>query len=139
MIKIPQRTKYRKQHRRYAHNLRTAGCFPCFGTYVLKATSNGIITGRQIESARVAINRQIKKFGKLYIRVFPDKPFTKKPVEQKLGKGKGNVEFWGQPITKGKIIFEVKTDSSEFHHLISTSLAKGGNKLPFKCCVHTLQ
>jgi len=84
-----------------------------FGEYGLKATTRGFITARQIESARRAITRYVKRGGKLWIRVFPDKPVTKKPVEVRMGKGKGNVEYWVAPIQPGRVLYEIQGVSEE--------------------------
>ena len=79
-----------------------------FGEYGLKATTRGFITARQIEAARRAITRYVKRGGKLWIRVYPDKPITKKPVEVRMGKGKGNVEYWVAPIQPGRVLYEIQ-------------------------------
>ena len=84
-----------------------------FGEYGLKATTRGFITARQIEAARRAITRYVKRGGKLWIRVFPDKPMTKKPVEVRMGKGKGNVEYWVAPIQPGRMLYEIQGVSEE--------------------------
>ena len=84
-----------------------------FGEYGLKATTRGFITARQIEAARRAITRYVKRGGKLWIRVFPDKPVTKKPVEVRMGKGKGNVEYWVAPIQPGRVLYEIQGVSEE--------------------------
>jgi large subunit ribosomal protein L16 len=84
-----------------------------FGEYGLKATTSGFITARQIEAARRAITRCVKRGGKLWIRVFPDKPMTKKPVEVRMGKGKGNVEYWVAPIQPGRMLYEIQGVSEE--------------------------
>ena len=84
-----------------------------FGEYGLKATTRGFITARQIEAARRAITRYVKRGGKLWIRVFPDKPMTKKPVEVRMGKGKGNVEYWVAPVQPGRVLYEIQGVSEE--------------------------
>lgn len=99
-----------------------------FGEYALKATSSGKMTAQQIEAARVAINRKIKRGGKVWIRVFPDKPVTKKPAETRMGKGKGSPEFWVAPIKPGRILYELAGVDEE---LAVRALTLAGNKLPF--------
>ena len=103
----PKKTKYRKQQKGKNRGLALRGSKVSFGEFGLKATSRGRLTARQIESARRAMTRHIKRGGKVWIRVFPDKPITKKPLETRQGKGKGNVEYWASPIKPGKILYEV--------------------------------
>ena len=104
----PKRTKFRKQHKMRNRGLATRGSKVSFGEYGLKATGRGRITSRQIESARRAINRYIKRGGKIWIRIFPDKPITKKPLEVRMGKGKGSVEYWVAQIKPGKVLYEIQ-------------------------------
>lgn len=94
----PKRTKFRKTHKGRNRGLATSGNEVSFGTFGLKATSRGQLTARQIEAARRAMTRHVKRQGKIWIRVFPDKPITEKPLEVRMGKGKGNVEYWVCPI-----------------------------------------
>ena len=103
----PKRTKYRKQQKGRNTGIANRGNTVSFGTYGLKATTRGQITSRQIEAARRAMTRKVKRGAKIWIRVFPDKPITKKPLETRQGKGKGNVEYWASPIKPGKILYEV--------------------------------
>ena len=103
----PKNTKFRKQQKGRNRGLAHRGSTICFGDFGLKATSSGRITARQIEAARRAITRYVKRGAKIWIRAFPDKPITKKPLEVRQGKGKGNVEYWASPIKPGKIIYEV--------------------------------
>lgn len=103
----PKKTKYRKQHKGRIKGKSKRGYFISFGTCALMALSSGRITARQIESARVVINRQTKKYGKLWIRIFPDKPITKKPAEIRMGKGKGSVEEWVAIIKPGRVLYEI--------------------------------
>ena len=103
----PKKTKYRKQMKGRNNGFASAGSSVSFGDFALKATSHGMLTSRQIEAARRALVRYIKRGGKVWIRVFPDKPITKKPLETRQGKGKGNVEYWASPIKPGKILYEV--------------------------------
>ena len=104
----PKRTKFRKQQKGRNRGLAQVGNRVSFGEYGLKATTRGFITARQIEAARRAITRYVKRGGKLWIRVFPDKPVTKKPVEVRMGKGKGNVDFWVAPIQPGRVLYEIQ-------------------------------
>jgi large subunit ribosomal protein L16 len=109
----PKRTKFRKQQKGRNRGLAQVGNRVSFGEFGLKATTRGFITARQIESARRAITRYVKRGGKLWIRVFPDKPVTKKPVEVRMGKGKGNVEYWVAPIQPGRVLYEIQGVSEE--------------------------
>ena len=109
----PKRTKFRKQQKGRNRGLAQVGNRVSFGEYGLKATTRGFVTARQIESARRAITRYVKRGGKLWIRVFPDKPVTKKPVEVRMGKGKGNVEYWVAPIQPGRVMYEIQGVSED--------------------------
>ena len=109
----PKRTKYRKQHKGRNRGLALRGSTVAFGTYGLKATGRGRMTARQIEAARRTITRKVKRGGKLWIRVFPDVPITKKPIEVRQGKGKGNVEYWVAKIQPGRVIYEIEGVSEE--------------------------
>ena len=105
----PKRTKYRKQSTRAATTAwRWCGNAVSFGEYGLKATAHGQLTARQIEAARRSISRYVKRGGKMWIRVFPDKPITKKPIEVRMGSGKGNVEYWVAQIQPGRMIYEIE-------------------------------
>ncbi len=104
----PKRTKFRKQQKGRNRGLAQAGNKVSFGEFGLKSTTRGFITARQIEAGRRAITRHVKRGGKLWIRVFPDKPITKKPVEVRMGKGKGNVEYWVAVIKPGRVIYEIE-------------------------------
>lgn len=109
----PKRTKFRKQMKGRNRGLAQVGNRVSFGEFGLKATTRGFLTARQIEAARRAITRHVKRGGKLWIRVFPDKPISKKPVEVRMGKGKGNVEYWVAPIQPGRVIYEIQGVSEE--------------------------
>jgi large subunit ribosomal protein L16 len=109
----PKRTKFRKQQKGRNRGLAQVGNRVSFGEFGLKATTRGFVTARQIESARRAITRYVKRGGKLWIRVFPDKPVTKKPVEVRMGKGKGNVEYWVAPIQPGRVMYEIQGVTEE--------------------------
>ena len=104
----PKRTKYRKQHKGRNRGLAVAGSKVSFGDYGLRATSRGRITARQIEAARRAITRHVKRGAKIWIRIFPDKPITKKPLEVRQGKGKGNVEYWVAQVQPGRVLYELQ-------------------------------
>ena len=103
----PKRTKFRKQHKGRNRGVAERGSSVSFGEFGLKATGRGRLTARQIEAARRAMTRHIKRGGKIWIRVFPDKPITKKPLEVRQGKGKGNVEYWVAQIQPGRMLYEM--------------------------------
>jgi len=103
----PKRTKFRKQMKGRNRGLAQRGSDVSFGEYGLKATDRGQLTARQIEAARRAMTRYVKRGGKIWIRVFPDKPITKKPLEVRQGKGKGNVEYWVAQIQPGRLLYEM--------------------------------
>jgi large subunit ribosomal protein L16 len=109
----PKRTKFRKQQKGRNRGLANSGNTVSFGEFALKSTTRGQITARQIEAARRAITRSVKRGGKLWIRVFPDVPITKKPIEVRQGKGKGNVEYWVAKIQPGRVIYEIEGVSEE--------------------------
>ena len=104
---MPKKVKLRRQHRGRKHGLATRGNEVSFGSYGLKALDAGWITSRQIEATRVAIVRQVRKSGKMWIRIFPHKPVTQKPAETRMGKGKGTPEFWVAVVKPGRVMFEV--------------------------------
>ncbi len=104
----PKRTKFRKQQKGRNRGLATRGNKVSFGEYGLQATGRGRLTARQIEAARRAMTRHIKRGGKIWIRVFPDKPISKKPLEVRMGKGKGNVEYWVAQIQPGRVLYEME-------------------------------
>lgn len=104
----PKRTKFRKQFKGRNRGVATRGNKVSFGEYGLKAAEFGRITSRQIEAARRAMSRHIKRGGKIWIRIFPDKPITKKPLEVRQGKGKGNVEYWVALVQPGRMMFEIE-------------------------------
>jgi len=125
----PKRTKFRKQSKGRNRGLAQVGNKVSFGDFGLKATGRGRITARQIEAARRAITRALKRGGKLWIRVFPDKPITKKPLEVRQGKGKGNVEYWVALIQPGKVLYEVEGVPEE---LAREAFDLAAAKLPVK-------
>jgi large subunit ribosomal protein L16 len=104
----PKKTKFRKQFKGRNRGVASSGTKVNFGDFGLKAVSHGRITARQIEAARRAISRKVKRGGKLWIRIFPDKPVSKKPLEVRMGGGKGNVEFWVAVIQPGKVLYEIE-------------------------------
>jgi large subunit ribosomal protein L16 len=104
----PKQTKFRKQQKGRNRGFATAGNRVSFGEYGLKASTRGRLTARQIEAARRALTRHVKRGGKIWIRVFPDKPVTKKPLEVRQGKGKGNVEYWVAEVKPGKVLYEME-------------------------------
>merc|ERR1711964_768579 len=103
----PKRTKFRKVHTGRNRGLAQSGNKVSFGTFGLKAVDRGRMTARQIEAGRRAMTRHVKRQGKIWIRVFPDKPITKKPLEVRMGKGKGNVEYWVAQIQPGRVLYEM--------------------------------
>ncbi|MDH5433260.1 MAG: 50S ribosomal protein L16 [Gammaproteobacteria bacterium] len=123
----PKRTKFRKQHT--GRNRGVVNHDVSFGEFGLKATERGRMTARQIEAARRALTRHIKRQGKVYIRVFPDKPITKKPLEVRMGKGKGSVEYWVAQIQPGRMLFEVEGIGED---LARSAFSLAAAKLPFK-------
>src|SRR5918993_3958030 len=104
----PKRTKFRKQFKGRNRGLAFVANQVSFGEFGLKATTHGHLTARQIEAARRCVSRYVKRGGKLHIRVFPDKPITKKPIEVRMGAGKGNVEYWVAPIQPGRMLYEIE-------------------------------
>jgi len=109
----PKRTKFRKQHKGRNRGIANRGSSVSFGEYGLKATARGRVTARQIEAARRAMTRHVKRGGKIWIRVFPDKPITTKPLEVRQGKGKGNVEYWVALVQPGKVLYEMEGVTEE--------------------------
>jgi len=124
----PKRTKYRKQFKGRNRGLATRGADVSFGEFGLKATTRGRLTARQIEAARRAMTRYVKRGGKIWIRVFPDKPITKKPLEVRMGKGKGAVEYWVAQVKPGKVLYEMEGVSEE---VAREAFRLAASKLPF--------
>ncbi|MFZ2315490.1 MAG: 50S ribosomal protein L16 [Gammaproteobacteria bacterium] len=125
----PKRTKYRKQFKGRNRGIATRGAKVSFGEFGLKTLELGQVTARQIEAARRALSRHIKRGGKVWIRLFPDKPITKKPLEVRQGSGKGNVEFWVALVQPGRVMFEIEGVSEE---LAREALTLAAAKLPVK-------
>jgi len=125
----PKRMKFRKMHKGRNRGMAIAGSKVSFGTYGLKATGRGRMTARQIEAARRAMTRHVKRQGKIWIRVFPDKPITEKPLEVRQGKGKGNVEYWVCQIQPGRMLYEMEGVPED---LAREAFELAAAKLPFK-------
>ncbi len=123
----PKRTKYRKMMKGRNRGLAIRGSKVSFGEFGLKATGRGRITSRQIEAARRAMTRHVKRGGKIWIRIFPDKPITKKPLEVRQGKGKGSVEYWVCQIQPGRVLYEMEGVSEE---MARAAFALAAVKLP---------
>jgi large subunit ribosomal protein L16 len=130
----PKRTKFRKMHKGRNTGLALRGSTVSFGTIALKSVERGRITARQIEAARRAISRRVKRGGKIFIRVFPDKPITKKPLEVRMGKGKGSVEYWVAEIQPGKILYEMEGVADD---LAREAFTLAAAKLPLKTTIVT--
>jgi len=123
----PKRTKFRKMQKGRNRGLAQRGAKISFGEFGLKSTGRGRITARQIEAARRTISRKVKRGGKIWIRIFPDKPITQKPLEVRQGKGKGNVEYWVAQIQPGRVLFEIEGVSEE---LARDAFTLAASKLP---------
>lgn len=123
----PKRTKFRKQFKGRRNGKAYRGSDVSFGDFALQATDNGWVSARQIEAARMAIQRTVKRQGKLYIRVFPDKPLSKKPLETRMGKGKGSVELWVAVVKPGKVLYEIEGVTEE---VAREAFRIAGHKLP---------
>lgn len=126
---MPKKTKYRKQHRGRMKGNSKASSSLNFGDYGVKALAPGWITARQIEAARVAMTRHVKRGGKLWINIFPDKPVTQKPAETRMGSGKGNPEYWVAVVRPGRILFELTYHDRK---IAKAAIEKAIQKLPIK-------
>ena len=126
----PAKQEWRKQSKGRNRGQATRGQFLSFGDFGLQATDRGRLTARQIEAGRISINRHIKRGGKLWIRVFPDKPVSKKPLEVRMGKGKGAPEYWVSIIKPGRILFEIEGIDAA---TAKEALRLAASKLPLKC------
>ena len=126
---MPKRTKFRKQHRGRRADTTKGGGSVSFGDYGLQALTSGWITARQIEAARIAMTRHIKRGGKVWITVFPDKPVTEKPAETRMGSGKGNPEYWVAVVKPGRVMFEL---SGVDESLAREAMRLAGHKLPIR-------
>ena len=125
----PKRTKFRKQHKGRNNGVAVRGSSVSFGDFGLKAVTRGRLTARQIEAGRRAITRHVKRGGKIWIRIFPDKPITKKPLEVRMGKGKGSVEYWVAQVRPGMMLYEIQGVSEE---LAREAFTLAAAKLPLK-------
>ncbi|MCL6608442.1 MAG: 50S ribosomal protein L16 [Geminicoccaceae bacterium] len=125
----PSRTKFRKAHKGRIHGLAKGGYTLTFGAFGMKALEPERVTARQIEAARRAITRHLKRAGRVWIRVFPDVPVSKKPAEVRMGKGKGSVEYWVCRVKPGRILFEIDGVPAE---LAAEAIARGAAKLPIR-------
>jgi large subunit ribosomal protein L16 len=130
----PEKTKWRKVQKGRVRGVACRGCNLSFGDYGLQGLEHGWITARQIEACRVAITRALKKGGKMWIRIFPHKPVSKKPVEVRMGKGKGAVELWVAPVQRGRVLFEVEGLTPEEANEV---LMISAHKLPIKTKIIT--
>ena len=125
----PKKIRYRRVHRGHRRGMAKGGTEVNFGSYGLKAMEPGWITARQIEASRITISRFVRKVGKMWIRIFPDKPITKKPLETRMGKGKGSPEFFACRVKPGRILFEVDGVTEQ---VAKEALYKASAKLPIK-------
>jgi large subunit ribosomal protein L16 len=131
---MPKKVKFRKQQRGRRRGLATRGAKVSFGDFGLQALEAGWVTARQIEAARIAMTRAIKRGGKVWINVFPDKPVTKKPAETRMGSGKGNPEFWVAVVRPGRVLFELSFPNEEQARI---AMNKAIQKLPIKARIIT--
>lgn len=131
---MPKKTKFRKLQKGRLNGKASRGVNMAFGDYALQAVQTGFVTARQIEAARIAMTRCIKRGGKVWIRIFPDKPMTSKPAEVRMGKGKGSPEYWAAPVRTGRIIYEMEGVTPEVA-IQALTLAK--HKLPIKTKIIT--
>ena len=129
---IPKRTKYRKQHRPDRHGMSKGGNEINFGDFAIQALAPAYVTNRQIEAARIAMTRYIKRGGQVWIKIFPDKPITEKPAETRMGSGKGTPEFWIANVHPGRVMFEIGGVSED---VAREALRRAIDKLPMKCRV----
>jgi len=126
---IPRRVKHRKQHHPGRSGHATGGTTVSFGEYGIQAMSPAYVTNRQIESARIAMTRHIKRGGKVWINIYPDRPLTKKPAETRMGSGKGSVEWWVANVKPGRVLFELSGVTEE---VAKEALTRAIHKLPLK-------
>lgn len=125
----PKKIKYRRHHRGHRRGMAMRGNYVAFGSYGLKAMESGWVTARQIEASRITIARVVRKIGKMWIRIFPDKPITEKPAETRMGKGKGAPEYWVANVKPGRIMFEIEGVTREQAEL---AFRNASYKLPIK-------
>jgi large subunit ribosomal protein L16 len=127
---IPRRVKHRKQHHPTRRGVAKGGTEVTFGTYGLQALEPAYVTNRQIESARIAITRHIRRGGKVWINIYPDRPLTKKPAETRMGSGKGSPEWWVANVKPGRVMFELSYPDEK---IANEALTRAMHKLPMKC------
>ncbi len=127
---IPRKVKHRKQHHPKRKGLAKGGTRVTFGEYGIQAVEGAYVTNRQIEAARIAMTRHIKRGGKVWINIFPDRPLTKKPAETRMGSGKGSVEWWVANVKPGRVMFELSYPNEE---VARAALMRAIHKLPMKC------
>ena len=125
----PKKVKFRKTHRGNRRGMSMRGNYVSFGNYGLKALESGWVTARQIEASRIVISRVVRKVGKMWIRIFPDKPITAKPAETRMGKGKGSLDHWVSVVKPGRILFEIEGVDKE---MAEEAFRNAGHKLPIK-------
>ena len=133
---MPRKVRHRKQHRGRTNGMAKGGTNVVFGDYGIQALEPGWITARQIEAARIAMTRHIKRGGKVWINIFPDKPITQKPAETRMGSGKGNPERWVAVVKPGRILFELSYNDPE---IARAAIERAIQKLPIKAKVITRQ
>jgi large subunit ribosomal protein L16 len=131
---IPRKVKHRKQHRPHRTGTATGGTRVAFGEYGIQALEPAYVTNRQIESARIAINRRIRRGGKVWINIYPDRPLTKKPAETRMGSGKGSPEWWIANVKPGRVLFELSFPNEV---VAREALTRAIHKLPMKCRIVT--
>jgi large subunit ribosomal protein L16 len=131
---IPRKVKHRKQHHPSRSGKASGGTAVAFGEYGIQALESAYLTNRQIESARIAINRHIRRGGKVWINVYPDRPLTKKPAETRMGSGKGSPEWWIANIKPGRVLFELSFPNEK---IARDALTRAIHKLPMKCRIVT--
>ncbi len=127
---IPRRVKHRKQHRPDRHGMAKGGTSVTFGEYGIQALEPAYVTNRQIEAARIAITRHIRRGGKVWITIYPDRPLTKKPAETRMGSGKGSPEWWVANVKPGRVMFELSYPEEK---IAREALLRAAHKLPMKC------
>jgi len=127
---IPRKVKYRKQHRPHRAGAAKGGTQMAFGDYGIQALDHAYVTNRQIESARIAITRHIRRGGKVWINIFPDRPLTKKPAETRMGSGKGSPEKWVANVKPGRVMFEMSYPNEA---VAKEALRRAQHKLPMRC------
>ena len=127
---LPKRVKYRKQQRGKIRGNASRGNKVSFGDYALQLTEGGLLTARQIEAGRIAARQYVAREGKLYVRVFPDKPMSKKPLEQRMGKGKAEPEYWAARVKPGTVVYELAGVPRD---IAKKAFVRVAHKLPFKC------